>query len=93
MTRHGEKLTPMKALIIDDELHSPTATGRAAQALIKELQNRDVEIIEAITEDDAESIVRTDPSVQCIILDWEIKGDESRNRDGEKNFLKMVREL
>ena len=93
MTRHGEKLTPMKALIIDDELHSPTATGRAAQALIKELQNRDVEIIEAITEDDAESIVRTDPSVQCIILDWEIKGDESRNRDGEKNFLKMVRDL
>jgi arginine decarboxylase len=44
---HGERLIRMKVLMVDDELAEQTANGRAARALVQELRDRDVIIVEA----------------------------------------------
>jgi hypothetical protein len=44
---HGERLIRMKALMVDDELAEQTANGRAARALVRELRDRDVIVVEA----------------------------------------------
>ena len=78
MTKHLANLSVMKVLIIDNELHAPSANGRAAQALVKELGDRDVVVIESISAQDAESIFLTDLSIQCVVLDWElVPGEKS----------------
>ena len=47
MIQRSVKRLSMRALVVDDELTSPTAEGRAARALVEELQARDVEVVEA----------------------------------------------
>jgi arginine decarboxylase len=92
MLKGGEELIPLKVLIIDDELDSPTAIGRALQALVRELHNRDVEVIQSISAADGESIIRTDPSLQCILLDWDLKtGDDLKSHRSEKSLLSAIR--
>jgi hypothetical protein len=44
MTPKGERIISMKMLIVDDELHLPTANGRAARSLVEELHSRDVQM-------------------------------------------------
>jgi len=41
------KRLSMRALVVDDELGSPTAEGRAARALVEELRQRSAEVVEA----------------------------------------------
>ena len=42
----------MKALIVDDELRSDTAFGRASRDLVTELRAREVEVAEAASAED-----------------------------------------
>ncbi|MCB4771445.1 lysine decarboxylase [Ancylobacter sp. Lp-2] len=65
----------MKALVIDDEIREDSAAGRAVRSLIDELQRRHIEIITAITADDAISVIRSDPALQCVLLDWDLGTD------------------
>ena len=92
MPQHGEQLIQMKVLIVDDELNSPTATGRAVQALVKELRNRGVEVIESISAADGESIIQTDSSLQCVLLDWDLKTGQNQTIGlSEKSLLAAIR--
>jgi len=67
---HSERLITLKALLVDDEFLLQTAAGRATRALVEELHQRDVEVLTATSVDDAMSIVVSDPSIQCFIIDW-----------------------
>ena len=40
MIQRSIKRLSMRALVVDDELPAPTAEGRAARALVQELQGR-----------------------------------------------------
>ncbi len=66
---HGEELINMKILMVDDELAAQTASGRAARALIQELRNRDIAVIEATSDADGQAVVLSDPSLEGILLD------------------------
>ena len=97
MPRLGERLLSMKVLIIDDELNAPTAAGRAAKALVEELRNRDVMVVEAISAKDGETIIHSDPSIQCVLVDWDLKDEHHRQLGftgrnlSEKSLLSAIR--
>jgi arginine decarboxylase len=91
MALHNDGLTAMKVLIIDDELRSPTAKGRSAQALIKELLDRDIEVIESTSAKDGESAFLTNLSIQCVILDWDLNHENITNHSNEKALLSVIR--
>lgn len=64
----------MRALFVDDELGEETAFGRAARALVAELERRDVGVLTAGTADDAVAVVGSDPSIECVLVDWDLAG-------------------
>ena len=43
MIERSSKRISMRALVVDDELTSPTAEGRAARSLVEELRGRALE--------------------------------------------------
>jgi arginine decarboxylase len=91
MNKHGERLVAIKVLMVDHELNAPTATGRAARALVEELKSSDVVIVESISAEDGESIVLSDPSIQCILLDWDLGDDEHLTHVKAKKLLELIR--
>lgn len=68
----GQRRLGMKALMVDDEVAQQSAAGRAVGALIAELERRDIEVVTATSSEDAILVVRSDPAVQCILLDWDL---------------------
>ncbi len=72
MRNEGKRRLGMTALVADDEIASDTAAGRAVRALIAELERRDIAVVTATTGEDAVSVIRSDPSLQCILLDWDL---------------------
>jgi arginine/lysine/ornithine decarboxylase len=87
---HGEELINMKVLMVDDELTSQTASGRAARALIQELRNRDIAVIEATSDADGQAVVLSDPSLEGILLDWTL-GDDDVAHDKARALLAFIR--
>ncbi|MCJ7444239.1 MAG: hypothetical protein MUO26_06880 [Methanotrichaceae archaeon] len=91
MSKRGERIVTISVLIVDDELNDPTATRRAARALVEELQAHDVDIVTSISPEDAESVVLTDPSIQCMLLDWDLENDDPLTHARAKDLLKLTR--
>jgi len=98
MIERSIKRLSMRALVVDDELTSQTAEGRAARALEHELQSRAVEVVGAASAEDGTSVVVSDSAIHAILIDWTL-GDangngKSRNghsHDGAVDLLKLVR--
>lgn len=80
--RQGNRLG-MFALIIDDELNDQTAVGRALRALAEDLRGRDVQVVEALTPEDAKAIVASDTAIQCVLLDWDFRNDKGHVKSAE----------
>ena len=57
MIQRSTRRLSMRALMVDDELGTATAEGRAARALVQELQGRNIEVVEAVSADDGMSVV------------------------------------
>lgn len=72
MTASARRTLGMKALVVDDELTEQSAAGRAVRELVAELERRDIEVVTAMAADDAIAIVRSDPALQCVLLDWDL---------------------
>jgi arginine/lysine/ornithine decarboxylase len=81
----------MKVLMVDDELATQTARGRAARALVQELRDRDVAVIEATSDDDGQAVVLSDPSLEAILLDWTL-GDDDAAHDKARALLALIRQ-
>ena len=92
MPKHHSKLAALKVLIVDNELNAPSANGRAAQALVKELRDRDVVVVESISARDAESIFLTDLAIQCVVLDWDLEQIKDSDHAFEKRLLSVIRD-
>jgi arginine decarboxylase len=75
MTASARRTLGMKALVVDDELTEESAAGRAVRGLVTELKRRDIDVVTAQTADDAIAIVRSDPALQCVLLDWDLGSD------------------
>lgn len=89
MIERTSKRLSMRALVVDDELPAPTAEGRAARALVKELQSRSMEVVEASSADDGMSVVVSDSAIHVILVDWTLDNDKGHKKAHE--LLKFVR--
>jgi arginine decarboxylase len=87
----GERFISLKVLIIDDEIGVPTATGRAALALVDELESRDVDVVTSNSSEDGQSIILSDPLIQCILLDWDLGDDDPLTHAKAKDLLELIR--
>ncbi|MDR1732370.1 MAG: hypothetical protein LBR61_09805 [Synergistaceae bacterium] len=65
-----------RVLFVCRDLGANTATGRAAQALIRDLSKEEAQVVEAVSLDDAIAIISSDATLQAVILDWNLPGDE-----------------
>jgi arginine decarboxylase len=87
-----QRTTPrlsLRALMVDDELGSPTAEGRAARALAKELQERAVEVVEAGSAADGRAAATSDSALHAILMDWSLSGDHDHRQATQ--LLELVR--
>ena len=89
MIQRSIKRISLRALVVDDELTSPTAEGRAARALVQELQGRGLEIVEAASAEDGHSVVVSDSAIHAVLVDWSLGND--RNHVKAKGLIKFVR--
>jgi arginine/lysine/ornithine decarboxylase len=89
MIQRSIKRISMRALMVDDELGTSGAEGRAARALVQELQGRSIEVIEATSADDGISVVTSDSAIHVVLLDWNLGGDQQHAR--AQAFLRFVR--
>jgi len=89
MIQRSTKRISLRALMVDDELGTATTEGRAARALVQEMQGRAIEVVEALSADDGMSVVTSDSAIHVVLLDWNLGGDEQHKR--ARAFLDFVR--
>ena len=89
MIQRSIKRQPLRALIVDDELGSPTAEGRAVRTLVQELKERSVEVVEATSAEDGLSVIMSDSAIHAILLDWTL--GEDKNHARALNLIRFVR--
>ena len=89
MIQRSIKRINLRALVVDDELTSPTAEGRAVRALVEELQGRGMEVVEAASAEDGMSVIVSDSAIHTILMDWTLGDDKGHVR--AKGLLKFIR--
>ena len=72
----GNRPIKSKVLIIEEGLNQlDTAVGRSAQALVDELEMRDVVVTTAVSYNDGMAGIVSDASIHAVLISWELKGD------------------
>ncbi|QEY73497.1 Orn/Lys/Arg decarboxylase N-terminal domain-containing protein [Pseudomonas denitrificans (nom. rej.)] len=61
-------------LMVHEGLEQPTSAGRAARALVQDLQRRGVTVLLAASANDACAVIESNPALQCLLLNWELPG-------------------
>lgn len=79
-------------LIIDDELHSDTAEGRASREIIKELKDEGFSIIEALNARDGVHAFLSHPHASCIVIDWELTPEAADGMLTAADVITLIRE-
>ena len=89
MIQRSIKRISLRALMVDDELATPTAEGRAARALVEELRGRGIEVVEANSAEDGHAVVMSDSAIHAILVDWTLGNDKAHK--SATALLEMVR--
>lgn len=76
----------MKALVVDDELNASTARGRALRDIISILNANEVNVIQSTSAEDAASMVRSDPSVEGVLVSLWLKSDDVKSKSHIRDF-------
>ena len=93
MIGRSERVFPPRALIVDDELaRLETSLGRATEGLARALEQRDVDVVRALSYEDGRSIVSTDASLQVVLLDWNLGHDDAGSHAQATALLHKLRE-
>lgn len=80
----------MKLLIVDDELAERSARGRALLELSQELRDRGAVVVEAASTEDGQAVLMSDPSVDCILMQW-TNGGGASSHDKAKALIALLR--
>ncbi|MFN8467809.1 MAG: Orn/Lys/Arg decarboxylase N-terminal domain-containing protein [Caldilineaceae bacterium] len=88
---HGERLINLKVLVVDDELHDHTGTGRAVRALVADLRQRDAVVIESASPTDAHAIIVSDPAIQCHLIDWCLGDEDPESHARARALVSLIR--
>jgi arginine/lysine/ornithine decarboxylase len=71
------RIRRFKVLIVNDDLNAANAKGAACAKLMRELEKKDTDVIGSGNLADAESIVISDPGIDCVLIDWDIGGEHT----------------
>jgi arginine/lysine/ornithine decarboxylase len=82
----------MRVLFVDDELTHETAEGRAARMLVKDLEGRNLEVIQAISAADGMSVVTSDAAIHAVLMDWTLDDDNAKTHEKARGLLNHIRE-
>jgi hypothetical protein len=91
MIERSTKRIKLRALMVDDELPTPTAEGHAARALVQELQGRAIDVVEAASAEDGMSVVQSDSAIHVLLLDWALGSNGERDHEKARELLDFVR--
>ncbi|WP_426153939.1 Orn/Lys/Arg decarboxylase N-terminal domain-containing protein [Pseudomonas sp. DC3000-4b1] len=80
----------MLALLVSSAPDKRTVFGRALNQLIAGVEERSISVLLSEVLEDAQAIIRTDPAIQCLLLNWGIDDSEGNQRCIE--LLKDLRE-
>ena len=80
----------MRVLVVDDELGTPTAEGRAIRTLVEELQSHAIDVVEAISTEDGTSVITSDSGIHAVLIDWNL-GVDSKDHERARAFIRFVR--
>jgi len=89
MITRSIKRISLRALIVDDELGMATAEGRAARALVTEMQGRNIEVVEALSAEDGKSVITSDSAIHALLIDWSL--GEDKNHARARDLIEHVR--
>lgn len=81
---------PMTVLLVSDQSHTKSAIGRAIRSLIDDLEAHDVEVVVSTSSADAQAVLKADPHMQAVILDWDMK--EANGHRHAAELLNAARE-
>ncbi len=84
-----EERLGMRAVLVSDSLAEKSAAGAAARALIADLTQRGVDVVEALSAADGRAVLVSDTAVQCLLLDWDLDADA--DHAGAKALLSALR--
>ena len=79
----------MRVLVVDDEIGTATAEGRAIRTLIQDLQKRAIDIVEATSAEDGKSVITSDSAIHAVLIDWNLGDDEEH--EGARSFIQHLR--
>jgi arginine decarboxylase len=81
-----------RVLCVDDDLAGQTSTaGRRVRAIVAALQERGIEVIEALSCDDGVASFQSDAAIHCLLLDWSLGKNNKASHDEATDFLRAVR--
>lgn len=89
MIQRSIKRMSFRALIVDDELGNSTTEGRAARALVEEMQGRSIEVVEAVSAEDGMSVVTSDSAIHAVLVDWSLGDDHGHEQS--QAFIQFIR--
>src|SRR6185369_12265092 len=89
MIQRSIKRLSLRALVVDDELTAQTAEGRASRALVQELQERNIDVVEAASADDGMSVIMSDSAIHAMLIDWTLGADTDHER--ARGLLEFIR--
>jgi arginine decarboxylase len=79
-------------IIIDDELHSETAEGRASREIVEQLRKENFPVIETLTARDGIHAFVSHPHASCIIIDWDLAPAPSDGILTAADLITLIRE-
>ena len=82
----------LRVLVVDDELTHDTAEGRAARLLVKDLEARNLEVVQAISAADGMAVVTSDASIHCVLMDWLLDDDDPKTHKRARGLLDFIRD-
>ena len=87
MTEYKHSLG-MLALLVSSPPDKRTVFGRALDQLVHDVEGRGVSVLASESLNDAASILRSDPAVQCVLIRWEMDTSE-----GHADCIKLLVKL
>lgn len=63
-----------RVLVVHNGMDDVSAAGRATAALVQDLQERGIGVIDAVSQREAEAQIATHALLQAVLVDWELAG-------------------
>ncbi len=78
-----------RALVVHNGMNDASAAGRATAALVQDLRDRNIEVIDALSQGEAEAQIASRALLQAVMVDWELAGPPGH--ESARNVIAAVR--